>query len=276
MTKFGRIARLLTSAVMAIASITSCGHSTSTTASTTEKPREPWPTVMSEVNFTWTSDPGIDVLTEPAVAIRAYTESRLLVSFGGSMDYLYPGFDHAVASDQPVGSSPSSQVALWPTPGKGNTRLVGTEQSHILRIEQSGNTATAIVCRWAWGAALQQPNGLYRINSLNNGAATGVLMNRISLAAPAEGNSTTVTPQQGPSRYATTDAFAGWRVVGNLDELIVGASDPEWPDYDHDLAACVERAPEPLERRQYLTSADRPRSDFPTLPASPGWPVESQ
>ncbi len=275
MTHLGPLVRLTAAAVLAASLVSSCTH---TDPSPTEppKPRERWPSNLSDVNFTWTADPGIDVLTQPAAAVRAYIESRLLVSFGGSIDYLYPGFDPAVAPDRPVGNSPASTVALWPEPGKANTKLIGTVRSHILRMDQSGDEVTAVVCRWAWAAAWQQPNGMYRINTLNTGTTTGVVMNRISLTAPADLNSGKVAPQQGQSRYATTDVFAGWRVVGNLDDLLSGPGDPEWPEFTQDLDACAARAPDSVERREYLTSAERPRSEFPTLPPSPGWPAENQ
>lgn len=273
----GRLAlRPLAESVCAAVILVGCGHTTAPADTPIAKPREHWPPNMSDANFTWTADPGIDVTAQPAAALRAYIESRLLVSFGGSLDYLYPGFDQAVAPDRPAGSKPASAVALWPTPGKGDGRLVGTERSHILRMDQSGREITAVVCRWAWAAAWQQPNGMYRINTLKTGAATGIVINRITLTSPAEQQPGEVAPQRGSSRYATTDVFAGWRVIGNLDDLLVGAGDPEWPEFDQDLNACASRAPDSAERREYLTAADRPRSDFPTLPASPGWPAQTQ
>lgn len=191
------------------------------------------------------------------------------------MDYLYPGFDRAVAPNQPVGS-PSSTIALWPEPGKADRTMAGTDFVHILRIDQTGRDVATVMCRLTYGSAWQQQNDMYRIQTPNSGGATALIMERLNLVAPSDSDAERLPPQNGPALYPTTDVFGGWRIVGSLSEFSQSKVNPEWPEFIQDQAACAARAPESLERREYLTSADRPRSDFPTLPASPGWPAESQ
>ena len=265
--------RFIAAATIVFVIATGCSRSAPSDAP--PKPREHWPTQMTGVRFAWTADPGIDLLMQPAVVVRAYIESTSLATFGNSLDYLYPGFDHAVAPNQPVGSQ-SSTVALWPDPFPDSPTMVGTDQYHILSVVKSGRDVTAIVCHWAWTLALPQPNGLYRIKPFNSGPTTSIAMERLNLIAPVDSDGGKLAPQKGPSSYATTDIFGGWRVVGKLEASSWLAMLSEWPEFNQDLDACAARAPESIERREYLTSADRPRSDFPTLPASPGWPAQSQ
>lgn len=47
----------------------------------------------------------------------------------------------------------------------------------------------------------------------------------------------------------------------------------EWPAELADATTCVDKAPDPVERRLYLLNGAHPRSDFPTLPPYPGWPA---
>lgn len=270
-----RFKTAISATVMLIGFIASGGCSRDASSGTPGKPKEHWPPNMSDLHFAWSADPGIDLLTGAAVVSRAYIESTLLVTFGGSMDYLYPGFDHAVAPNQPVGS-PSSTIALWPEPGKADRTMAGTAFVHIVRIERSGRDVTAVACRWTYGSAWQQPNGMYRIQTPNTGPATGLLMERLNLEAPADPSSDLRSPQKGPSPYPMTDVFGKWRVVGSLQAFGEGDAGPEWPEFNQDMGACTAQAPASIERREYLTSADRPRTDFPTLPAAPGWPAQSQ
>jgi hypothetical protein len=266
-------ARFLAS--FAIASLLLAGCTDGTSAPKPPTAPERWPANLSSLHFVWTAEPPIDVSIQPAVTVRAYIESVLLASFGGSLNFLYPAFDQAVAADGPV-DSPVSAGGLWPDPKKSPDVMVGTDYVHILRIAQGGRDVTAVACRWTYGSAWLQPNGMYRIESADAGPTTGLIMERVNLVAPADPSATQLPPQKGPSLYAMSDVFSGWRVVGRLQAFTQIDAGPEWPEFGEDQAACAARAPESVERREYLTSADRPRSDFPTLPASPGWPVESQ
>ncbi|MGY4710925.1 hypothetical protein ACXDF8_15410 [Mycolicibacterium sp. CBM1] len=231
--------------------------------------------MLSELHFIWNAEPGIDVAARPAVIVRAYQESVSAASFGGSDDYLYPGFTRAVAPNQPVGS-PRSTLALWPETRYPLSRpQVGTFRYHILSIEKRNLDVTAVVCAWLWGSARQQPDGSYKsVNRYSDGA--GVVVERFDLRSPSGSGADNIRPQTGPSPYATNDVFGEWRVVGALSASDSNGAGPQWPEFDQDHAACAAKAPESEERRQFLTSGEHPRSDFPTLPAYPGWPAETQ
>jgi hypothetical protein len=62
-----------------------------------------------------------------------------------------------------------------------------------------------------------------------------------------------------------------------LDSLSSDASGfaEAWPTYEADKAACVENAPDPAPVRAAIIDGTHPRSEFPTSPASPGWPERS-
>jgi hypothetical protein len=54
---------------------------------------------LAEQRFQWIAGRGIDLLSGPAVPIRAYIEARSDVDTMGNIDYAYPGFEQAVAAD---------------------------------------------------------------------------------------------------------------------------------------------------------------------------------
>ncbi|AQT82521.1 hypothetical protein B1R94_02880 [Mycolicibacterium litorale] len=250
-----------------------CADSGSTSEPHREAPR--WPTLMSDLHFAWSAEPGIDLFSGAAVVIRAYQESLTAAAYGGNNEYLYPGFDNAVAPNQPQGS-PRSTRALWPELGFPLERpLVGTFRNHILHVNTAGPNTSVTVCDWLWGAARQQPDGKF-LSGTSWRAAPGVSVSRYTLATPPSTDSTAQQPQRGPSLFAINNVFGKWRVIGRITATDSIAAGPEWPEFDQDLAACAAKAPESEERRQFLTTGEHPRSDFPTLPAYPGWPAESQ
>lgn len=55
-----------------------------------------WPETLSYFRFRWSADPGIDLLSGPAVPLRAYLESYRLAYFTVGINAAYPGFEHAV------------------------------------------------------------------------------------------------------------------------------------------------------------------------------------
>jgi len=57
---------------------------------------------MAQVRAVWSAAPGIDLLNEPAVVVRAYLESFVLASKTGDINNTYPGFQQAVDTNAPA------------------------------------------------------------------------------------------------------------------------------------------------------------------------------
>ena len=113
-------------------------------------PAPRWPAVYLDLSFVWSAEPGIDLLTGPAVVVRAFFKSTMIASYAGSNDFLYPGFDHVVPADEDA-AEPGS-VNLWPEIGFPSTApRVGILRDHILRITDHATTTHAITCHWTSG-----------------------------------------------------------------------------------------------------------------------------
>lgn len=251
-------------------------------------PKVPWTGLLAEQRDVWSAEPGIDLVTGPAVVVRAYLESRALASQMGDIGYVYPGFAHAVAPNDPAShdyflNPPPVTQNLWPDPSGGPIRhpSVGTGRDHILRIDRSGQQVTAVVCAWTYGTAFNVGDGRYSNDPANpngtHGSDDGIFTEWLSMTAPApDAASLPLPPQQGPEPAPADDVFGGWRVVGYAstsphDNLQLPPA--QWANRQADADACLAKAPDPPERRAYLADGWHPRSDFPTLRPYPGWPA---
>jgi hypothetical protein len=209
------------------------------------EPVQRWSGQISDLRMTWTAEPGIDLVSGAAVVVRAYRESIELAELMGDQQYVYPGFDRAVAPDEPD-SRKLSAWSRWPSLATPQTQpLVGNLKSHIRKVR---------------------------------GHEPGVFAYWVKMLAPELSSGGGLPPQKGPEAAPTTDVFGDWRIVGALNSFAYFDGDlvREWPTLHADVAACVDKAPDPPDRRAFLIDGEHPRSDFPTLPASPGWPAESR
>ncbi|WP_234790865.1 hypothetical protein [Mycolicibacterium wolinskyi] len=230
-------------------------------------PSEPkvdrWSGVAAEVRFRWTASNEIDLLSGPAVPVRAYTESYSLANIMGDVKYVYPGFDDAVAQDDRDGSGPrpdNRSPAQHP--------LVGNFLNHILRIDQSGTDRTVLICHWYFAVGSNTGGG----KVVPYADMAWPVLTRVHMTAPETESSESVPPQEGPSAAPAGDVFGGWRIVSRdyaSDALPPGTN---WPSFRADEQACVAIAPAPLDRREFLTRGEHTLADFPTLRAEPGWP----
>lgn len=254
----------LTACLVAVACVLvlSCSRQISGDAQPPPAP-QPWSGPLEGVSVVWSAEPGIDLAAGPAVPVRAYVESYRLVSDLATIRVAYPGFTQAVADTEQPGNP-------WPyTEHIRRYPLVGTERIHLLRVDANGRDVAAYVCFYS---------GFTSTNDLGNGkfgyppsnlASDGVDVMRLSMTAPEAPS--TLPPQRGPALAPADDVFEGWRIE---DRRVPASSDlSTWPTVGQDLALCRDRAPEPLERREFLRQGEHPRSDFPTLPAYPGWPA---
>jgi hypothetical protein len=242
-------------------------------------PKVPWTGMLSDIRAVWGAEPGIDLLTAPAVVVRAYLESIFVASNGGDIGYAYPGFTRAVAPNAPEGH-PEGSRDRWPDTGHPlRNRLVGTDRHHILRIDTAGPQVTAVVCDWAYTSALDLGNGNYGWKSAlpATDPGTGIAVEWVSMTGPQDAPKPVLPPQKGTAAAPVDDVFGAWRITGynmGADTVAQQASDPAgWPSEAADARSCVDKAPDPLERRLFLRNGVHPRSDFPTLPPYPGWPT---
>jgi hypothetical protein len=234
-------------------------------------PKGPWTGLLADYRVVWSAEPGIDLLTGPAVVVRAFYESGVGALFGGSADFLYPGFDHAVPREAPP-PAPKWPVGEKPYPYP----LVGTDRNHILRIETSGTNVTAVFCNWGYGITDDLGDGKFGFHGPPpNPGFEAIFAEWLALTPPPSG-ATPLPPQHGPAPAPVDDVFGGWRVT---QRLAGGPGDTkvpaEWPTMIEDANTCVATAPDPPARRQFLTQGVHPRSDFPTLAPFPGWPAGS-
>lgn len=243
-------------------------------------PKIPWTGTLSEYRVVWSAEPGIDLLTGAAVVVRAYIESVYVAETAGDIGYVYPGFTRAVAPNAPEGQPDSSRDRRPNTEHPRRDRLVGTGRYHILRIDTVGRQVTAAVCGWGYGAALDLGNGMYgsRSDLPATGPAAGTVLRWVAMTAPRASPTPPLPPQKGPAAAPVDDVFGSWQINGYLtaDPALQNNLDPaEWPSELADARTCVDKAPDPLQRRLYLLNGAHPRADFPTLPPHPGWPAAS-
>ena len=238
---------------------------------------ERWGGPVTELRAQWTAAPGIDLLSGPAVPVRAYLESRWLAQWAGNIDYAYPGFTDAVPPDE-EGPDIRARQRRPILDGQIASPFTGTDHFRILSITGSGRDLSAIICNYTYSVSIKNDDGSYYsvVRSLS-GEPRGIFAERISLTAPAPQTQPALPPQEGPAPAPSVNVFGGWQIVGNLAYVSVSLPgfDNVWPTYDADTQACVDQAPDPPAKIAFLINGNHPRTDFPTSPASPGWPGKS-
>jgi hypothetical protein len=259
-------------------SIAGCGP-TAVQRPAAPPPKIPWTATLADVRAVWSADPGIDLLTAPAVVVRAYLESIFVAANQGDIGYAYPGFTHAVAPNASAGQ-PDSARDRWPdTAHPLRDRLVGTDRYHILHIDTAGPQVTAVVCDWAYTSALDLGDGNYgwKATLPATDPAARIAVHRVAMTAPAGSPTSSLPPQQGTAAAPVDDVFGGWHIVGHdmTADRVPGTNtdSAQWPAEVTDTASCVDKAPDPVGRRLFLLNGVHPRSEFPTQPPYPGWPA---
>jgi hypothetical protein len=233
-----------------------------------------WSGLVGDLRAQWTAEPGIDLLTGPAVPVRAYLESRWLAQWAGNLDYAYPGFTDAVPPDV-IGTADLGAAQRRPVVDTHlKSPLIGNEQFRILSITGS-DPLTATICNYTYSVVKKNEDGtVYSVARTESREPRGIFAEQILLTAPSAPANPPLPPQEGPAAAPAVDVFGGWHVIGNLSVITVGLPGFEkaWPTYDADTAKCVATAPDPPARIAFLINGNHPRSDFPTSPPSPGWP----
>jgi hypothetical protein len=210
---------------------------------------------------------GHDLTTGAAVVVRAYEESYYLATITDDDKYLYPGFAEAVEPNQP--GERNGTEALWPE-SVASEVWSGTARHHILQVTRSGRDVTALVCAYLYGSAARQQSDYAANVGSDFELNSGIYPLRIGLRAP-ESPDSELLAQQGPSRAPFDDVFGGWKVTRHQGGYMTTS---RWDGYARDRATCIEKAGGTPESRHFLPGGGYSRSDFPTLPANPGWPAK--
>jgi hypothetical protein len=235
-----------------------------------------WTGALADVRVQWDAQPGIDLVTGVAVPVRAYLESRLLAQYVGKLDQTYPGFERAVPPDEPNDSpNLSARERQPPLEYPLATPLFGNITYDIQAVERSGRDVTVTVCNFNYAVAKEHDGKFVSFVTGGPIESRGVNTFRVLLTAPAEQSTSALRPQAGPANSPDNDVFGEWRVTGFLVATGTEYVKSHWPNFEADLAACVTKAPDPLEHRAFLLNGEHPRSDFPTSPPIPGWPENS-
>jgi hypothetical protein len=263
-----RVTALLTSALMCLGACDAGDH-------TSAKPLAGWPHAFDAFTIVWSADPGIELTTGPAVAVRAYEEAYQLANLTGDDAYLYPGFAQAVGQHQ----AGDNDRHLWPnTASPATSPWVGTQHNRILSITRSDQDITVLGCMYTYAAGMQDPGDQDKRYIAQDGgrhstADAGIEPLRITMKAPS-GSESALSPQTGPARTPSTDVFGGYRITSNMGGYFVpGGLVSDWPDQQTTLSICVSQAPDPLQRRQFFTANFHAREDFPAAAPAPGWPA---
>ncbi|OBF44326.1 hypothetical protein A5719_07620 [Mycolicibacterium peregrinum] len=224
-----------------------------------------WPAGYESFTIVWTGEEGVDLAEGPAVAISAYIESFFLVELTGDDKYLYPGFSTAVADEwRPRTNSPTAD-GPW----------IGTATNHLMSLSRKDSAVSVIGCMYTYGVGSFADNGEYSARGASLGTPeAGISAFKVSLEADPSSVDSTIT-QSGPARTPSDDVFGGYRVTGYWGGYVSAdtMNNRNWPERRQSTDECVAKAPVPLERRNYVFDNYLPASDFPTLPAKPGWPV---
>jgi hypothetical protein len=263
----------LVSAMVAALAVTGCHLFTKS-----EPTIERWSGLTGDLRAQWTAEPGIELLSGPAVPVRAYLESRWLAQWAGNLDHAYPGFTDAVPPNVRGTSDVGANQRRPDVETHLTSALIGNEQFRILSITESGRL-TATICNYTYSVVKKNEDGtVYSVARTESREPRGIFAEQILLTAPTAPASPPLPPQEGPSAAPDTDVFGGWKITGSLSSISVDLPGFEkaWPTYDADTAKCVATAPDPPARIAFLINGNHPRSDFPTSPPSPGWPDKKE
>ncbi|MBN3459797.1 hypothetical protein JNN96_37860 [Mycobacterium sp. DSM 3803] len=226
-----------------------------------------WPQDYKNFTIVWTGEKGLDLVTGPAVAVRAYIESFFLVELTGDDKYLYPGFATAVADEWRPGTADPADDP-W----------VGTLTNRLLSLTRNDSTVTAIGCMYTYGAASPDGKGEYASRGVPIGSPEGgINAFKVTLSANS-GSGQSGKPQEGPERTPFDDVFGGYQIDGYWGGYISAKNKDgwDWPERQEATDECVAKAPDPFERRKYLLENFLPQSEFYPLPVKPGWPARPE
>lgn len=292
--------------MLAMVLVTACGTPAAPPAPTSTSafpaPLFPnWPAEANEFRFHWSSAPGIDLDTGPAVALRAYVESYRLAGFaGGNPSVVYPGFMRATPESTGPLQDRGSLLQLRdvrPETRAGyeaagleyvQRQVYGSQPTYIVNLQPQADGYRATVCLGLYSvyrtadddhdkyfstmadAETGQPKyggrrsiEIWRVELTNKDA-------RVGNVPPASAE-----PQRGPLPAPVDDVFGRWFITGNTSGLWGPLGDAEDIDTPEVRRQCEDVMPDDAAARMAMSTgfhSEPPPHGEPI----PGWPAESR
>jgi hypothetical protein len=296
------VTKLWAAIAVALCALAGCSdNKVSSTPPEAPKPMFPnWPNDLNGFRFRWTADSGIDLLTGPAIPVRAYLESYRVGFMTKSNGNTYPGFQRAV----PKIPEPQNGIGdynnwnrlpfqlKWIQPAIddhinfGDGPFFGNEYFHVIELSPVADGYLAYVCDGFYNVfhpAIGQPGKYSSIADRGTGADPDVQeRERHSIELwrlefkNDDDTSGSKQPQAGTNPAPVGDVFGYWRIQGASSDNFWGdlantTHTPRDPDYVQRLQRCRDTMPHNInERARILTSVvDSPP---PAEPTAPGWP----
>ncbi|WP_133056239.1 hypothetical protein [Mycolicibacterium tusciae] len=260
----------------------------------TDEPPAPtftnWPQSLADFRFRWAAEPGIDLVSGPAVPLRAYLESYRIAELTREIGDVYPGFERAVPQLPSDSDAPAQLLSIRPSfegePFGPPGPFFGNEFFHILEITPIEGGYRAYVCDGLYKIfrdGKEEDEGKY-VSVVGYRARTGlgdvngmkVWRVEFTDSPPAADAPAKVTDQSGPNPAPAGDVFGPWRITGANDAIwgsMVNreSTADERVDGAQRLSQCSDLLPHWRTERDanIRASLDTPPA---AEPASPGWP----
>ena len=203
-----------------------------------------------DYNVRWSADPGIDLLSRPAVVARAYVESYYLAIHGHALSAGYPGFAEAT-------SQQGDRVDFDHSNDPELEQLVGTQFEHLLALTPNEDGWVATVCSGNYTVMAEKDGRYFNLTGPSPQAETV----RIVIPEQTQSVASERIVAEGAQRAPSADVFAGWTV----SEHVPAARD------QNAYAECDSRMPDARDVRPQKANLPHD-TPYPTLAPYPGWP----
>ncbi|MET0996572.1 MAG: hypothetical protein ABWY20_22020 [Mycobacterium sp.] len=279
--------RRVAMAVLALSLLAGCSSEPAVAPPQSPPSYPNWPESLADFRFRWTAEPGVDLLTGPAVPLRAFLESFRVGDFTKDLDgpdpgfSSYPGFLDAVTRPTGVeGPIPFQITHAWPFPGSNSADepSYGNEYFHVLKLDPIDGGYRAYVCDGQYNVLRRDRKTPKYVSILGSSDRYSVAkVWRVELRGPVPAGPGAV-PQQGPNPAPIDDVFGDgqitasdhgvWGMSGSLESRSAG------PIANELHARCLGLMPHsPAEQ---VALADSEHDSPPTAePAVPGWPASA-
>ena len=290
------------SVVAAVALIAGCTTSPENPPSAKDDRQFPnWPTLLDDFRFHWTASPGIDLMSGPAVIVRAYTESYQVASLTFDIKNVYPGFMRATPENQSRDGEFSSELIgirpLWPyerdKPPPGVAHF-GFNTDHLLELTATGDGYRAIVCTGSYSDFIKStvqpdayfsvasqltqdgvhPTDPYPVDEFSGVSVRQIVFTQHDPRIPADAPAPVATAQRGPAPAPQIDVFGNWFVTASSTK----GWGPAVSDTDAFPSAdlkkrCSDAMPDDEAQRRALMTGYK-KQPLPHGDAVPGWPLK--